>query len=216
MGRLPINTLPNIMWGGVIAFDEISQTIKFKIQERKIILSPPLIDDNGYIYVNTFRSANIGTFGLMAMDSGSGDLVWEYETTSSQQALNNHLNSKPAIGSNGYLYAGLGNKLVALKTSSTGPASSAWPMPDQNPQRTGRAPSPVPDKIQINAVSKTDSQFTISFESKSGSTYIIEVSHDLKKWGEIGEVQGTGNSVKFTDLREAVFQELFYRVKLAQ
>ena len=34
---------------------------------------------------------------------------------------------------------------------------------------------------------------------KEDSTYIIEVSHDLKQWGELGEVQGTGSSVKFTD-----------------
>jgi hypothetical protein len=46
--------------------------------------------------------------------------------------------------------------------------------------------------LKINAVNKTDSPFTISFESKSGSTYVIEVSHNLKQWGEIGEVQGTG------------------------
>ncbi|MDA7676474.1 leucine-rich repeat protein [bacterium] len=78
------------------------------------------------------------------------------------------------------------------------------------------APSPVVDKIKINAVSKSDSPFTISFESKSGSTYTIEVSHNLKQWGEIGEVQGTGSSVEFTDLREALFQKQYYRLKLEE
>jgi hypothetical protein len=86
----------------------------------------------------------------------------------------------------------------------------------QNAQRTGRAPSSVIDKTQINAVSKTDSPFTISFESKSGSTYIIEASHALKKWGEIGEVQGTGSSVEFTDWREALFQKQYYRLRLVE
>ena len=69
---------------------------------------------------------------------------------------------------------------------------------------------------KVNAVSKTDSPFTISFESKSGLTYIIEASHDLKKWGEIGEAQGTGSSVEFTDWREALFQKQYYRVKLVE
>jgi hypothetical protein len=80
------------------------------------------------------------------------------------------------------------------------------------------APSPVVDKIQINAVSKSDSPFTISFESKSGSTYIIEVSHNLKQWGEIGEVQGTGSSVKFTDPRLPIvpFERNYFRVKLVE
>jgi hypothetical protein len=80
------------------------------------------------------------------------------------------------------------------------------------------APSPVPDIIQINAVSKTDSPFTISFESKSGATYVIEVTHDLKQWGEIGEVQGTGSSVKFTDPRLPIvpFKRNYFRVKLVE
>jgi len=70
--------------------------------------------------------------------------------------------------------------------------------------------------LKINAVNKTDSPFTISFESKSGATYVIEVSHDLKKWGEIGEAQGTGSSVKFTDWREALFQKQYYRIKVVE
>jgi len=72
------------------------------------------------------------------------------------------------------------------------------------------------EKPKIYAVSKSASPFSLSFESKSGSTYVIEVTHDLKQWGEIGEVQGTGNSVEFTDWREALFQKQYYRVKLVE
>jgi len=80
------------------------------------------------------------------------------------------------------------------------------------------APSPVAEKIQINAVSKSGSPFTISFESKSGSTYVIEVSHNLKQWGELGEVKGTGSSVKFTDPRLPIvpFERNYFRVKLLE
>jgi hypothetical protein len=51
---------------------------------------------------------------------------------------------------------------------------------------------------------------------KSDSTYKIEATHDLKKWGEVGEVQSTGSSVEFTDWREALFQKQYYRLKLVE
>ena len=127
------------------------------------------------------------------------------------------MNSSPAIGRDGTIYFGsLDGNLYAIKSSSIGPADSPWPMYGQNAQRTGRAPSPVVDTIQINAFSKFASPFSLTFETKSDSTYKIEASHDLKKWGEIGEVQGTGSSVEFTDWREALFQKQYYRVKLVE
>ncbi len=73
---------------------------------------------------------------------------------------------------------------------------------------------PVIVQEKINTFSKSDSPFIINFESKSGSTYVIEVTHDLKQWGEIGEIQGTGSSVEFTDWREALFEKQHYRLKL--
>ena len=35
----------------------------------------------------------------------------------------------------------------------------------------------------------------------------IAASEDLMKWGGIGEVQGTGGSVEFTDWHEALFEK---------
>jgi hypothetical protein len=82
----------------------------------------------------------------------------------------------------------------------------------------GGLPVIIQKKLEINTFSKSASPFTISFESKSGSTYKIEASHDLKKWGEIGEVQGTGSSVKFTDPRLPIvpFKRNYFRVKLVE
>jgi len=75
-------------------------------------------------------------------------------------------------------------------------------------------------KLKINSFNNHAAPFNLSFvenrKSTSGTTYIIEASHDLKKWGKIAEVQGTGNSVKFTDWREAIFEKQYYRVKLAE
>ena len=74
----------------------------------------------------------------------------------------------------------------------------------------------IQKKLEINTFSQSASPFSLTLETKSDSTYKIEASHDLKQWGEIGEVQGTGSSVKFTDGREALFQKQYYRLKLVE
>jgi len=71
-------------------------------------------------------------------------------------------------------------------------------------------------KLEINTFSKSATLFSLNFETQSDSTYKIEASHDLKKWGEIGEAQGTESSVEFTDWREALFQKQYYRVKMVE
>jgi len=68
----------------------------------------------------------------------------------------------------------------------------------------------------IDSFSNIAVPFSLTFETKSDSTYKIDASHDLKKWGEIGEVQGTGSSVEFTDWREAIFEKQYYRLKLVE
>jgi hypothetical protein len=84
----------------------------------------------------------------------------------------------------------------------------------------GGLPVIILKKLRINSFNNHAAPFNLSFvenrKSNSDSTYIIEASQDLKKWGEIGEVQGTGSSVKFTDWREALFQKQYYRVKLVE
>ncbi len=93
-----------------------------------------------------------------------------------------------------------------------------------NPEATGfgktfaHLPVIILKELKINTFSKTDSRFTISFESNSGLSYIVEVSHNLKQWGELGVVQGTGSLVKFTDPRLPIvpFERNYFRVKLAE
>jgi len=80
----------------------------------------------------------------------------------------------------------------------------------------GGLPVIIQGELEINTFSKSASPFSLNFESISGLTYIIEVTHDLKQWGEIGEVQGTGSSVEFTDWRKALFQKQYFRVKLVE
>ena len=75
------------------------------------------------------------------------------------------------------------------------------------------APELITDKIKIKTDSNSSSPFSLTFETQSDSTYKIEASHDLQKWSEIGEVQGTGSSVKFIERRKALFPKQYYRVK---
>ncbi len=66
----------------------------------------------------------------------------------------------------------------------------------------------------IEGFSKTASPFSLTLQTKAGMNYIIEASHDLKEWGEIGEIQGTGGTVNFIEPREALFPQQYYRLKI--
>jgi len=82
------------------------------------------------------------------------------------------------------------------------------------------------EELEINTFSKSavprrpfsqsTSPFSLNFASISGLTYIIEASHDLKQWSEIGQVRAGGSSVQYTDWRESHFQKQYYRVKLME
>ncbi|MDB4341872.1 leucine-rich repeat protein [bacterium] len=76
--------------------------------------------------------------------------------------------------------------------------------------------TPAADPIQITIPNKTALPFTVSFTTAEGSTYVFQASGDLKNWSKVEEVNGTGGEVKVTDLREAIFQKQYYRVKLAE
>ena len=60
--------------------------------------------------------------------------------------------------------------------------------------------------------------FDFSFTAKDGKIYVIEVTQDLKQWGELETIEGTGKQVKFIDPRQPLvpFKRNFYRVKLVE
>ena len=60
--------------------------------------------------------------------------------------------------------------------------------------------------------------FGVSFTAKDDETYVVEVTQDLKQWGELETIKGTGKQVKFTDPRQPLvpFKRNFYRVKLVE
>ena len=72
------------------------------------------------------------------------------------------------------------------------------------------------NKLLIKSFNNHTAPFSLTFETQLDSTYKIEASHDLKEWGEISEVQGTGSSFKFIERRKALFPKQYYRVKLLE
>ena len=98
------------------------------------------------------------------------------------------------------------NAKIFVNPSATGFGETFVGLPVQILEKT----------LKINTFSKSASPFSLRFLTESDSTYKIEASHDLKKWGEIGEAQGTGSSVEFTDWREALFQKQYYRLRLVE
>ena len=62
----------------------------------------------------------------------------------------------------------------------------------------------------------TTMPFGISFKSEKDLTYTFQATSDLKNWSNVQEVIGTGDEIKITDWREAIFQKQYYRVKLVE
>jgi ankyrin repeat protein len=56
------------------------------------------------------------------------------------------------------------------------------------------------------------SPFGFTFNTLEGKTYRVESGIDLKKWNNLREIKGTGNEVKFIDVRRIYFSQHFYRV----
>ena len=75
-------------------------------------------------------------------------------------------------------------------------------------------PVHVVEKSKIKLFIESNYPLIISFRSKEGSSYAVEATGNLMLWSKIGMVKGTGNEVKFTDFRESIFQQQYYRVNL--
>jgi hypothetical protein len=57
-----------------------------------------------------------------------------------------------------------------------------------------------------------------SFTAKDAKTYVVEVTQDFKRWGELETIEGRGKQVEFIDPRQPLvpFKRNYYRVKLAE
>ena len=60
----------------------------------------------------------------------------------------------------------------------------------------------------------TNVPFDFRFTAKAGKSYTVEATGDLLKWNKVETISGTGSEVKFTDIRKALFERQYYRVKV--
>jgi len=72
--------------------------------------------------------------------------------------------------------------------------------------------------VGVQIVEIINVPFGFSFTSADGKSYAVEVTQDLKQWGELETYEGTGKPVKFTDPRLPIvpFKRNFYRVRLTE
>jgi outer membrane protein assembly factor BamB len=166
--------------------------------------SSPAVGSDGTVYVGSGQK-------LYALNGETGDKLWNFNAEDVIQ-------TSPVISRNGTLYFGAAHgKVFALATSSTGPADSPWPMFGANAQRTGRVQSQkTHEPIELKELGTTAIPFSFTFTTTDGGTYEVQASHNLKKWGKLQEVKATSAETEFIDLREALFQRQYYRVKLAE
>ena len=66
----------------------------------------------------------------------------------------------------------------------------------------------------LSLAEMSNNPFSFSYETEKGKTYKVECSTDLMRWYEVDLVKGTGKEVKFTDKRQRLFRQQFYRVVL--
>ena len=72
--------------------------------------------------------------------------------------------------------------------------------------------------LNLYFLNEPGSNFTILFNSREGNSYELQTSDDLQNWIKLGEVQGTGSSIKFTVPRLPIvpFKRNYFRVKLVE
>ena len=68
----------------------------------------------------------------------------------------------------------------------------------------------------IRIVGYVREPFGFGFESQMGSSYVVEITDDLKEWGVVKTYNGTGTLIRFKDERDQVFPQIYYRVRVVE
>jgi len=71
-----------------------------------------------------------------------------------------------------------------------------------------------PSNVEKEITNISIEPLSFSFKTANGVKYDVEASGDLREWKKIRSVQGTGEHYRFTDIRRALFERQFGRVKI--
>ena len=98
------------------------------------------------------------------------------------------------IGSNGFVHFGSNDdKLYTLKSSSSGPADSAWPMFGQNARHTNRAQAAEADS-QMAIQRNSTGDIVLHYTLPGTSQWMIQSSPNLSNWQLYKAVTGSGST----------------------
>lgn len=164
----------------------------------KVITTAPAVDHAGNIHYCVSNS-------VVAMNS-QGQALW---TVFGGYTLVPWIlaNTSPVIGSDGTLYASLGDKLYAIATGTFSPPNSPWPMYRQNARQTGKVEEPT----FLNARARNDANFQFQLYAQLGQTNTVETSTNLTSWTPLTNVVITNVPLDVVDLTASNSPTRFYR-----
>jgi outer membrane protein assembly factor BamB len=185
----------------IYAVSSVDQPLWHAISGNGLVAPPAAAIDAGEtIY---FCASN----SIWALDA-HGQVRWNLTQPGDPGPSGDFARSSPTIGPDGTLYVALGPTLYAIATGTNGPASSAWPMYQQNARHTGKVERPVlkhPHK-------RTDANFEFQlYPQQLGLSYTIQTSTNLNTWTSLTNFVATTLPVDITDLTASNSGVRFYR-----
>ena len=163
----------------VYALKGTNGALVWKFKTGNPVFSSPAVGRDGTVYIGSWDKT------FYALNGRSGAIRWTFKTKAA-------IESSPVIGNNGFVHIGSNDgKLYTFKSSSSGPADSAWPMFGQNARHTNRLqPRQVKSEMAIQ-LSSTGS-IVLHYNTGTGK-WLIQSSSDLSNWQHHKAVSGSGS-----------------------
>ncbi|MCW5551695.1 MAG: PQQ-like beta-propeller repeat protein [Verrucomicrobiae bacterium] len=177
--------------GGLLALSPSGEKL-WSLDQGAGVSASPAIDEAGNVYVSELTS---GWFRAL---NSTGSNIWSFPIT----ALDAF--ASPVISTNGTIYVGHGNKLLALVGGSP-LARCGWPMFRGDPQHTAR----VPQRDVRCTAPQPNGDFDILLRTEIGRSYQLQVSMNLQEWSNLLDFTVTNWNPSFKRTTQSHPQEFF-------
>lgn len=177
--------------GGLLALTPSGEKL-WSLDQGSGVSASPAIDNAGNVYVSELAS---GWFRAL---NSAGSNIWSFPITA------NAAFASPVISTNGTIYVGHGNKLLALVGGSP-LLRCGWPMFRGDPRHTAR----VPQRGIRCSAPLADGNFDLLLRTEVGGSYHLQVSTNLIDWADQSEFTATNWNSCFKRTATAHPQEFF-------